>query len=81
MTTIHQPNATSQPLVTESNIRNELEYWLSQMPLDKLLTIIAQKCWEVGRRRVNKGQYEWVGVSKALEALSELAFQIRSLRS
>jgi hypothetical protein len=65
-----------QPPVTEANIRNELEYWLSQMPPHQVLQIVADKFDEIGKRRVNREhEYEWGACAKVMQALTDLLFK------
>ena len=74
--TQHLPDASAQPPVTEANIRNELEYWLSQMPPHQVLQIIADKFHEVGQRRTNRHRdLEWEAASKVIGAIADLLFR------
>jgi hypothetical protein len=77
MATQHMPNASAQPPVTEANIRNELEYWLSKIPPHQLLQIIADKYSEVGKRRANRlHNMEMEAASQVLGACADLLFKV-----
>lgn len=71
--TIPMPNAINQPPVTDANISNEIEYWLSQAPPHKVLEILGDKlrttAWRDKPRRSERE-----ALAKAVSALAELAF-------
>lgn len=65
------------PIVTNANISNEVEYWLSQKSPHEVLQIISNKFHEVGARHVNRRRRgAWEGLSKGLASLSDVAFEI-----
>lgn len=77
MTTQHLPDASKQPVVTEANIRNELEYWLTQKPPHQVLQIIADKFHEVGQRRANRNHnVELEAASNVMRACADLLFKV-----
>jgi hypothetical protein len=71
--TIPMPNASDQPPVTDANISNEIEYWLSQVPPHKVLEIFADKlhatAWRDKPRRAERE-----ALAEVVSGLSKLAF-------
>ena len=72
--TIPMPDATQQPPVTDANISNEIEYWLSQVPPHKVLEILANKL-HAGAWRDKPKRSEREALAKVVLGLSELAFE------
>ena len=67
----------TQPPVTEANIRNELEYWLSRMPPHQVLQIMADKFHEVGQRRANRNHnVELEAAAMVMSACADLLFKV-----
>jgi hypothetical protein len=72
--TIPMPNATQQPPVTDANISNEIEYWLSQVPPHKVLEILGHKL-HTSAWRDKPRQSEREALAKVVSGLADLAFK------